>query len=521
MAPVGAGKALMIAEIIKKISLAYPRTKILVLSHIMELLTQNAEHLIQQMSDADICFYSAGLGQKRLHADIVFAGVQSVHNKIAEFNRCPSIILVDESHSISHKSETQYRKFIDDIFSINPNARLIGYTGSPFRADTGRLDEGDNRLFDDIIYQIEMRFLIDKGYLCKPVTPKVLAQMDITGVQTRGGDYVESQLQLAVDKDDTTKSCVDEIISYGHDRKKWLVFTSGIKHCENVRDEIRRRGVKCEMVLGNSTDRAEVFNKFKNGDVRCLVNVAVATTGINIPAIDLIALMRPTRSPVLFLQMSGRGLRLSPGKENCAFLDFGGIIKELGPLDGLDIRKRFQAKTDDEKADPVTKICPSCGTVCMGGQKFCYNCSYEFPMGTALDKKAEKKLDMMSFGDPEIKSVIKMSYAPHKSKKNPDGPETMRVSYVCLDGKYDEYVCFGHKGYARDKAVAWHNRMRPDIPVPSTAEDGALTLYPTPTEIEVRQEGKYWRVLSLTLPENAMDQLSMPEDCGVIEELPF
>lgn len=519
IAPVGSGKALLIAELIKRISLKYPRTKILVLSHIMELLQQNAEHLIKQWPEADICFYSAGLGQKRLHSDIIFAGVQSVHNKIAEFARCPSIILVDEAHSISHKSETQYRKFIDDIFAINPNARLIGFTGSPFRADTGRLDEGDNRLFHDIIYQIEMRYLIEQGYLCKPVTPKVLTHMDVTGVQTRGGDYVESQLQVAVDRDEITKACVDEIIVYGHDRKKWLIFTSGIKHCENVRDEICSRGIKCEMVLGNSSDRKEVFNEFKNGDVRCLVNVAVATTGINIPAIDLIAFMRPTRSPVLFLQMSGRGLRLSPGKPDCAFLDFGGIIRELGPLDALDIRKRYSENKYGEKALPVTKICPSCGTVCFGGQKYCYTCMYEFPMGTELDKRAEREREIMSFGEPEKISVLSMSTKIHKSKNKPDGPITLRVSYYCLNEEYSEYVCFNHKGYARDRAVLWHKKMRPDLPIPETVEAAADINYPKPNEIEVRQEGKYWRVLNVLLPENAMDKLSIPE--GDFEEVEF
>lgn len=521
--PVGSGKTIISSEIIKRVSLQYPRTKIILVSHVQELLQQGMQTLVSQWPEADACFYSAGIGQKRLNSDIVFCGIQSIHSKVAEFHRCPSIIIQDECHLTSHKESTTYRKFFNEILSINPNARFIGLTASPFRADTGRLDEGENRFYEEVIYELEMRWMIDNGFLCKPITPKGLTHIDTTGVGTRAGDYIESQLEIVVDNDDLIQSCINQIMLYGVDRKKWLIFTPGVKTCEKVRDQIRLRGISCEMILGTTPkeERKNILDQYRSGVIKCLVNVALLTTGVDVPAIDLIAGLRPMKSPVLYQQTVGRGLRIHPEKSDLLYLDFGGVIEELGPLDAIDIRKRASTKQDDIERQAPTKVCPACGAECAIAQKWCFNCSYEFPVSQGLNKTADKDRNIMSFGDPETKFVIKMSYAPHKSKKNPDGPKTLRVSYVCLDGKYDEYVCFGHKGYARDKAVSWHNRMRPDVPVPPTAEESALILYPTPTEIEVRQEGKYWRVLNLALPENAIDQLSMPEDCGVIEEISF
>jgi len=521
--PVGGGKSLIMAELIKRISLAYPRTKIISLTHVQELIQQNVEHLIRQCPEADICIYSAGLGSKRLHSDIVFAGIQSVYNKIADFARCPSIILIDEAHLISHNSETMYRQFLNDIVAINPNARILGFTGTPFRADTGRLDEGDGRLFDEIIYQIELKYLIDNDYLCRPVTPEnSVIEMDVTGVGTRKGDYIESQLQKAVDKQGITGACVDEIIRYGANRKQWLVFTAGVQHCLHVMEEIKSRGITAAMVTGKTPpeERAQIFADYKAGKTRCLVNVGVATTGFNVPAIDMIALMRPTRSPVLYMQMAGRGLRLSPGKEDCLFLDFGGVIRELGPLDAIDIRKRASVKDPDDITLPVTKICPACTTVCMGGQKYCYSCGYQFPMGMELDREAEKKQNMLT-GLPEKRPVIRMTTAVHKSLNKPDGPTSMRVDYDCLGKRFSEWVCFNHQGFAREKAVIWHNRMRPDIPPPATVEEAVNINYPKPDEIEVRQEGKYWRVMNVVLSERAMENLSLPEGIDDYEEILF
>src|SRR5690606_4065493 len=108
-----------------------------------------------------------------------------------------------------------------------------------------------------------------------------------------------------------------------------------------IRDAMRRRGVTAEMVEGNmpSAERTRVIEAYKAGKIRCLTNVNVLSIGFDYPAIDLIALMRPTKSPALYIQQCGRGLRLSPGKESCLILDFANVVRSLGPIDDVQIKK--------------------------------------------------------------------------------------------------------------------------------------------------------------------------------------
>src|ERR1700761_7754228 len=106
-------------------------------------------------------------------------------------------------------------------------------------------------------------------------------------------------------------------------------------------EESRSRGISCAMVTAETStvERNRIVNEYKKGNLRCLVNVGCFTTGFDHPAIDLMAFMRPTRSPVLYVQMGGRGMRIAEGKLDCCLLDFGGVINELGPIDLVDAYK--------------------------------------------------------------------------------------------------------------------------------------------------------------------------------------
>ena len=285
VAPVGAGKSLMIAEDIKKLHEMYPRTRIVMLTHVKELLEQNAEELAEQYPFCDFGFYCAGLKQKRLHNDVTFASIQSVNKKIADFNRAPEIIIIDECHLISHKSNTQYRKFIEDVQSLNPNCRVIGYTGTPFRSDTGRLDAGKNKLFDDVAYEIGMDFMIDEGYWAKPFCPKIDTEMDVTGVKVQGGDYVAKDLQETVNTTEMNDACVTEMMQLGKGRNRWLIFTAGVQHAEDVTAELNRRGVEARCVHSDkdSMENDQTLKDHKAGKFKALVNVAKLTTGYNDP----------------------------------------------------------------------------------------------------------------------------------------------------------------------------------------------------------------------------------------------
>lgn len=518
VAPVGAGKSLLIAETIKKAHSIAPRTRIVVLTHVKELLVQIADEIRGQYPECDFGFYCASLNEKKLYNDVTLASIQSIYNKIDSFNRPPEIVIIDEAHLISHNDQTQYRKFIDAVLAKNPNAKICGYTGTPFRADTGRLEEGNGALFDGIAYQIGIKWMIDQGYLCRPVTPKVDTKLSTDGVKTRNGDYIAGQLEKAVDIDEVTKACVREMIEQAYARKKWLIFAAGIQHCEHIRDALRLVGVSAEMVIGDmpQDERDSIIKRYKNDEFTALVNVAVLTTGFNVPEIDMLAFMRPTRSPVLYIQCIGRGLRTAKGKEDCLVLDFGGVIDELGPIDALDIRKTGYKPKEEVGGEAIMKRCPACGTECAAAQRYCYSCSYNF-ISEGLVQIPETK-SILQEEIIEEHDVIGMKLKYHR--KSPDKPATLQVSYATMSGEFKEWVCFDHTGFAREKAVKWHMARSQQIP-PANVNEAVEMQYPTPSRIKVKKDGKYWRVLESFFDKKTEDFTQEQINLAEMEDIAF
>ena len=303
--------------------------------------------MLRLWPEAPAGIYSAGLNKRDLHAQILFAGIQSIHKRAYDIQRC-DLALIDEAHLIPRTSNTMYRRFLGDLATINPHLKVIGFTATPYRLDSGMLHEGDGALFTDIAYEAGVAEMIAQGYLCEVVPKRTETQLDTSGVGSRGGEFIAGQLEAAVDVEAVTKSAVDEIVRHGADRGSWLVFCAGVRHAEHVRDAIQGRGFTCEAILGEtaSAERDRVIAAFKRGDIRCLTNANVLTTGFNAPGVDLIAMLRPTKSVGLYVQMIGRGTRLANGKDNCLVLDFAGNVERHGPIDRIDGRKR---KKDDEE----------------------------------------------------------------------------------------------------------------------------------------------------------------------------
>jgi len=551
--PVAGGKTLLMAEFMRQVHERYARTRILVLTHVKELLQQGAEELYSQYPLSDFGFYCASLGEKKLYNDITFASIQSVHNKINRFNRCPDIILIDECHLISHKDQTTYRKFIDSVLAINPNCKIIGFTGTPFRSDTGRLDEGEGRLFDDVAYEIPMSYMIEQGYWTKPFTPKADYLMDVTGIGTRNGEYIESQVQKAIDKDDITKTCVDGIIKHAVNRKKCLIFAAGVDHANHIRDELLARGETAVALSGETDNRDKILKDFEAGVYKYLINIAVLTTGYDCPLIDMIVFMRPLKSPVLYIQCVGRGVRtvyadgydlstkqgrldaIANGiKPDCMVLDFGGVVDALGCIDQVEIRKVYKGESEnDVKGDAITKTCPSCGATCNAGQKYCYECSYSF-LDASLENSASKKAVVSVDIEPELYRVMGVNYVKHNKKVKKEDREkegfiepkpTMRVEYVTMDGVFKEWVCFEHTGFALGKAKEWHKKRDEFSDMPETVDDAIEFGYPEPEFVIVKKEGQFDKIIGVEFDFiNGESEIVDSNEAELIEEeyeIPF
>lgn len=338
--PTGSGKSLVLAEICKRAIGEFPTTRIVVTTHVQELIQQDVQKLVAHWPQAHLGIYSASLHRKQTQPPIVVGGIQSMYKKARDFGH-RDLCIVDEAQLIPHADDGMYRTFIEGLKEKNPYMKVIGLTATPYRLGGGLLTVGENKLFDSICYDVDVLRLIDEGFLSPLVTESSDTQYDTSGVKSRGGEFVNSDLSSTIEAADaTTVSAVNEIVERGRSRRAWVVFCTSIKHATTVLGLMRARGVSAGMITSESSqsDRSRVVGQFQRGEIRCLINVMVLTTGFDAPHIDLIAILRPTQSPGLYVQVCGRGMRIFPGKHNC--IAQGSLVltdKGLVPIEDVTI----------------------------------------------------------------------------------------------------------------------------------------------------------------------------------------
>lgn len=299
--PTGTGKSVVLATFLREAVEGWADTRVLVLTHVRELIQQDYAALIRLWPTAPAGIYSAGLNKRDIDAQILFAGIQSIYKRAYGVQRC-DLVLIDEAHLLSESESGMYRQFLRDLRQINPMLKVIGLTATPYRMKTGLLHEGEGRLFTDVAYEVPILQMIEQGYLA-PVVPKQTdTQLDVSGVGTRGGEFIAGELERAVDLDPINQSAVAEIVRHGADRGSWLIFCAGVQHATHIRDAIRSHGISCETVTGDTPtpERDRILAAFKSGQLRAVTNMGVLTTGFDAPGIDLIAMLRPTKSVGLY-----------------------------------------------------------------------------------------------------------------------------------------------------------------------------------------------------------------------------
>lgn len=499
--PTGTGKSIVIAEFLRRVFSLYRGQRIIVATHVKELVKQNFDELLALWPQAPAGIYSAGLKRREIRS-ITFVGIASVAKRADEFGSV-DLLLIDEAHRMSPNEDSNYQKFISELKVSNPSLKVIGLSATPFRLGQGLLTEplanGKPSLFTDICCDwcdLE-RFnqLVEEGFLAPLIPKRTQSEIDVSEVHVVGGEFNAKELEAAADKEAITKAAVEEMVELGSDRNHWLVFGSGIDHCLHIVDELDRHGIPAAAVHSKSgAVRDSHIADFKAGKLGCLVNNNVLTTGFNFKPIDLIGVLRPTMSPGLWVQMLGRGTRPAEGKENCLVLDFAGNTRRLGPINDPVIPRR---KGQGGGVPPV-KLCEHCGTYNHASVRVCVGCGQPFPLGPVkLVTQASNAELIVTKKEPVLKSVKvgHVSYAKHRKL---DRPDSIRISYRCGLSTFSEFLCLEHEGFASRKArELW--RQRSGKEPPSTTE-AALQLVETlrkPTDILVRIDTKYPEILKV------------------------
>ena len=492
--PTGGGKSLLASAIIKDISEKWPGTRILVLSHVKELLAQNYEELLNYWPAAPVGIFSAGIGRKELQAPILIAGIQSIAAHAHKMSPPPEIVLVDECHLIPRNESTRYLSTIKLLTQMYPHLKVVGLSATPYRLDSGWLHHGDGAIFDRIVYDVPVQSLIDQGYLC-PVYPKNTdAHIDANGVRLSGKEYVSGELEQHVLESGTTESAIIDLIERAKDRKKWLIFACGVKHALEIKSILEASGIPSGIITGETpkNERDSLIEDFKGNTLntlRALININVLSTGFNVPAIDCIADLYPTQSAGRYVQRVGRGMRTSQGKQDCLYLDYAGNAWRHGPIDAVDPSR---TPFDGDGVAPA-KECPECQTIIHAAIRVCPVCGHEFPESEyKIEGKASEAPILKAQVEPEELEVWSTEWVLHRKEGKKD---SVRVNFSTGLATISEWIF-------PESSTQWGNfyyrktckELGLKQPYPETAMDFLERILPEAEKIWVVKEGKWDRV---------------------------
>ena len=497
--PTGSGKSVVIAELARLLFDTWPdehpRTVVLVPSK--ELAEQNAAKLVAMLpSHIRVGYYSASLGRKVPDADVIVATIGSVYRDahLLGIVRC---VVIDECHLVNPNGADagRFRKFLSDLARMCA-FRTVGFTATPFRGDGVWLTDGDDPLFAGIAATIPVQELLDSNHLAPLIRPvdALATRIDTAGIKTTSGDYKLDELAERVDA--YLPAAAAEAVQLAADRRKWIAFCATVANAQHLVQLLQAHGVATELVCGDTpaAERAEHIADFRAGRLRCLVTVLALATGFDVPDVDCILWLRPTQSPVLYVQGAGRGLRIADGKTDCLWLDFSDTTERLGPVDAIKGRKK-RGKVENAEAPCI--ICDNCGArVRPASTVICPECGHQMrELEDEAPRAASNAAIMASQVAPKLVDypVDRVEYGIHQK---PGSPDSMRVSYYSgMRRVATEWVCIEHGGFAGEKARHWwvrrssHRTSSTPTSTAAALEDAGLLS--RPTAIRVNETGKW------------------------------
>lgn len=503
--PTGVGKSVVIADFITDVFRYFPQKRVMMLTHVGKLISQNAERLLQMWPLAPLGIHSDSLDRRDTALPIIFGGIQSVCPTIEKFPRAfgkIDALLIDEAHLVGDAESSQYLKVITVLRAINPELVIIGFTATWYRLKMGLLTDGG--IFTKIIYNICTREwfqrLIAEGYLNplvgKPANTKIEGIRDLAMV---GGEFNQKKADELVDRSDIIEASCKEVLEYGWDRYKMMGFASGVKSAEHLAEMFCSLGanVTCVHSKIKASENKRRLEAYSNGEYWGIIGANMLTTGYDEPQIDMICDWQVTTSPAKHVQKNGRGTRVLRDwqkwrpfpKQNTLCLDFVGNTDSLGPIDDPVMPRKPGQKTGDP---PPIKICDAvklkanegltkeewrvegCGAYNHASVRFCCNCAEEFSFKLHVESSASYAAPMSVAEEPVIERmpVTMAFYSRHEGKDFGIGkkPPTVKAVYATSGKSPPKYICFEHTGRARGLAHKWWSQHA-DTPAPQTVEE--------------------------------------------------
>lgn len=387
-ASVSFGKSILIAVLAREIA-NLSKKKVLILCPSGNLVQQNAAK-VRENGDA-VSIFSASAGEKSIRHDIVVGTPVTIKNSLSRFGDQFSAILIDEGEGLTNAVRSICEKIKED----NPLVRIIGFTGTPFRTNTGyvyRVDldgttMGEHQAVDPFylkcIHKTRTEQLMDEGFLTPMVIGEVMAERYHTSSLVVGGNgrFNAKDVDKAYHGHGrVTAAIVSDIVAQSYGKNGVMIFGATIQHVKEIYASLPPE--LSVMVYGGNPGNEEAIKGFKSGRYKYIVNVDMLTVGADFPHVDVIAILRKTESRRLLQQILGRGVRLhrdnwtiepptaeerreaiaNGPKPFCLYLDYTEDNMELHYPDGDLWNPKIEAKASKDDAFFIKCACPECGT---------------------------------------------------------------------------------------------------------------------------------------------------------------
>ena len=363
----GAGKSIICAEI-AKVMHEISGKKVLCLCPKSELVEQNYEKFLLTGYEASI--YSASIS-KSLRHNVVFATEGTFKSVALGIGHQYSTVSLDEAHRIT----PTIKKIISDMREGNPNLRILGMTGTPYRMFDGYIyeldesgmtvDEAIKPYFKKLLYRVTGSYLTSVGFLCPIVRGEIHAENYNTDrlELSKTGLFTQQSIDEAfVGKGTKTSEIVFDVVGQANARnaESVMLFASCVDHAKEIMESLP--AYNSALVIGSTPkkERRRIVREYKVKNIRFLVNIGVFTTGFDCTSISIIALLRKSESASLIGQMNGRGARLDDCKTECLILDYAGNLDYFFP-DGDLYNPQIQSYGDKPKIK-ADFTCPQCSS---------------------------------------------------------------------------------------------------------------------------------------------------------------
>jgi superfamily II DNA or RNA helicase len=448
VAPTGAGKTAIIVEIIKN-TITKNKT-IFFFVHDKYLLGQTAEKL--KSAQIDFGYIAAGFEQK--NKNVMLCMIQSFNRRSTDIKKA-DLVIIDEAHrtaSNTYKTIASEAKY------------LVGLTATPARTDGQPL--GD--IYKKIVEVIRIHELIKKGFLCDYDLYAADICTDFDDIKTKNKDYDSEDLE---EKINTTTITGDAIKHYKKlsENKRCVVLCVNIKHARAVAEMYKAAGIPAYSITSeeNFSYRKLVIDKFKAGEIKIITAVNLLVEGVDIPEIECVQWLRPTKSLIIYMQGNGRGLRTAADKNRLIILDHVGNMRRFGmPCDHREwsLTEKQKEKTKSTPELEVT-ICKECFFTYNASKKQCPKCGTE-KISTAKqiiydDKSELKKIDKIQAIDiinkarkPNTLEHL-INYAITKNYKNPSAWAAFK--FAAQKGRKPSKHEFSHAARIRNELTAAHH----------------------------------------------------------------